>query len=69
MITRLFDIVQKRAQEQPSSIMLAAKEKGSWRTYSSAETWTMARDLCGGLLSLNLNNSILEPEQQEKIAV
>ncbi len=65
----MFDIVAKRAQAQPGSVMLAAKENGSWRTYSSKEAWDISNNLCGGLLSLNLHNQVLEPEQQEKIAI
>lgn len=69
MVQRIFDIVAKRAQEQPSSVMLAAKEQGSWRTYTTAQAWDMARKLCGGLQTLNLRNHILQPEFQEKIAI
>lgn len=69
MVQRVFDIVAKRAQEQPSSVLLAAKENGSWRTYKTDQVWDMARKLCGGLESLNLRNNILTPEFQEKIAI
>jgi long-chain acyl-CoA synthetase len=69
MIKRIFDIVEKRAAEEPAGVMLAAKENGQWRTYSSGEVWDTACKLCGGLLSLGISNQILEPEQQEKIAI
>lgn len=69
MIERLFDIVAQRAQEDPDAIMLAAKEKGDWRTYSCREVWQTAQQLCGGLLSLEIDHATLEPEQQEKIAI
>ncbi len=69
MIRRLFDIVAHRAAEAPGSVMLAAKEQGSWRTYSSKEIWHKARHLAGGLQALGLQQQILEPEQQEKIAI
>jgi len=49
--------------------MLAAKENGQWRTYSSREVWETARKMTGGLLTLGINNQVLEPEQQEKIAI
>ena len=49
--------------------MLAAKEQGAWRTYSCKEVWETAQNLCGGLLSLNLDNTTFEPETQEKIAI
>jgi long-chain acyl-CoA synthetase len=69
MIQRLFDIVQQKNEEQPNEVMLAAKENGSWRTYSTADVWQTARALAGGLLSLGIANQVLEPEQQEKIAI
>lgn len=69
MIERLFDIVKQRSDEEPDAIMLAAKENGQWRTYGCREVWETARKLAGGLLSLGINSSVLEPEQQEKIAI
>jgi long-chain acyl-CoA synthetase len=69
MIQRLFDIVEQRCNYAPDAIMLAAKEQGVWRTYSSREVWETARKLAGGLLTLGINNAVLEPEQQEKIAI
>lgn len=69
MIQRLFDIVAERAATEPDSILFGAKEQGSWRTYTTGEAWQMMRSLCGGLLSLGINNQVLQPEQQEKIAI
>ncbi len=69
MITRLFDFVAKRVSEEPEAVMLAGKENGVYRTYSCRECWDMAGKLCGGLLSLSIRNEVLEPEQQEKIAL
>ncbi|MFI5196061.1 MAG: AMP-dependent synthetase/ligase [Chitinophagales bacterium] len=69
MIQRLFDIVMQRSVVAPNAIMLAAKEKGRWRTYSSRAVWESAQKLAGGLLTLGIANEILEPEQQEKIAI
>lgn len=69
MISRLFDIVEQRAKDEPEAVMLAAKEGGTWKTYSCSEVRDLARKLCGGLLSLGIANSTLQPEQQEKIAI
>lgn len=69
MIERLFDIVAERAQTEPEAVMLAAKEKGNWRTYSCRDVWETAQKLCGGLLQLGIDNAVLQPEQQEKIAI
>jgi len=69
MIERLFDIVEERCNTAPDAIMLAAKENNQWRTYSCREVWDTARKLAGGLLTHGLANSVLEPMQQEKIAI
>lgn len=69
MITRLFDFAAQRAAEEPQAIMLAGKENGAYRTYTTKEVWDTADKLCGGLLSLGIQNTILEPEQQEKVAL
>lgn len=69
MITRLFDFVAKRVSEEPEAVMLAGKENGAYRTHSCRECWDIAAKLCGGLLSLGIKNDVLEPEQQEKVAL
>src|SRR4051812_38467053 len=69
MIQRLFDIVQQRSAEAPDATMLAAKEDGKWRTYSCREVWETAQQLAGGLLQLGIANTVLEPDDQEKIAI
>src|SRR5436305_2949827 len=69
MVQRLFDIVEERCNATPDGIMMAAKENGAWRTYSCNEVWETAQKLAGGLLSLGIDNQVLEPEQQEKIAI
>lgn len=69
MAKRIFDIVAKRAADEPNGILLAAKENGDWKTYSCAEVYGTARKLCGGLLTLGLHNTSDKPEQREKIAI
>lgn len=69
MVHRLFDIVEQRASRLPDAVLLAAKENGVWRTYSGKEVWDTAQQLAGGLLSLGIDNRVLESEQQEKIAI
>lgn len=69
MITRLFDITDLRAKEEPNADLLAAKEQGSWRKYSTQTAVETANKLCGGLLSLGIANDNLTPEYQEKIAI
>lgn len=69
MIQRLFDIVQQRSVQFPNDIMLAAKESGLWRTYSCLEVWETSQKLAGGLSSLGILNQVLDPDEQEKIAI
>lgn len=69
MIQRLFDIVRSRSEKTPDSTMLAAKENGQWRTYSSREVWETARKLAGGLQAAGLHNASLLPDGQEKVAI
>jgi len=69
MITRLFDIVDQRQKDEPDAVMLAAKENGKWKTYSCRQVWDTANSLSSGLLSLGIQNEILQPDQQEKIAI
>ena len=69
MNTRLFEIVEQRSKTAPGATMLAAKENGAWKTYSSSEVWETATQLAGGLLSLGIANQVLEPTLQEKIAI
>ncbi len=69
MNKRLFDIIANKANTEPKQTMLAGKVNNEWRTYSSEDVWDTAQKLCGGLLQLGISNSILEAEQQEKIAI
>lgn len=69
MVTRIFDIVKKRVDNDPTMTLLAAKENGEWREYNAREVWELAENLCSGLLKLGIKNEILEPEEQEKIAI
>src|SRR5438046_1251283 len=69
MIQRLFDIVNQRQAADPTGILLAAKEQGTWHTYTAREVWETACGLSRGLLLLGIDNEVMEPEQQEKIAI
>lgn len=69
MIQRLFDIAEERSMQSPNAVLLAAKENGTWRTYSCREVWETSCKLAGGLLSLGISNEQLTPDAQEKIAI
>jgi long-chain acyl-CoA synthetase len=69
MIERLFDIVNIRYDAAPDETLLAAKEAGTWREYPVREVWETACSMSNALLELGIENAVLEPESQEKIAV
>src|SRR3954471_19462846 len=69
MLQRLFDILELRRNEDPQGTLFAAKEAGNWRTYSATEVWETSCALSRGLLQLGIDNTMLEPEHQEKIAI
>lgn len=66
---RLFDLARRQAENRPGSIMLAAKCRGIWQTYSCKEVLRQANAFADGLLTLGIHNQVLEPERQEKIAL
>jgi len=71
MATRLFDFVQARAAADPQSTMLAAKESGAWRTYSSGEVWEKAQAMARGLMKITApsTDALHDPERQEKVVL
>lgn len=46
---KLFDIVADRKLKNPNSILLAAKEAGTWRTYNAQEVWDTATSMAYSL--------------------
>jgi len=52
--TRLFDIMDRQAQEQPAAVCLGAKIAGDWQTFSYAQVAQTSRELGIGLLNLGL---------------
>src|SRR5678815_2019914 len=69
MTERLFDFVKERYDAAPDDILLAAKEAGSWRQYTVREIWETACNRAAALLELGIDNAVLSPEAQEKIAI
>jgi long-chain acyl-CoA synthetase len=69
MTERLFDLVKERYDAAPEDMLLAAKEAGTWRQYSVREVWESACSVAAGLLALGIDNSVLTPDAQEKIAI
>jgi long-chain acyl-CoA synthetase len=66
---RLFDFFDTRLKDAPQEVMLAAKEGGEWRTYSTAEVKEIVDQLSTGLLALGYGGSNLTVEGRDKIAI
>jgi len=68
-IKRLFDCIEHQLTHFPQEDMLAAKENGVWRKYSTQEIATTVNQLSAGLLTLGLSGRDYTPEGSDKIAI
>lgn len=66
---RLFDSVTYQLQKFAKPDMLAAKEKGEWRKYSTQESHDIINKFSAGLLKLGVSGNDLTEERAEKIAI
>jgi len=66
---RLFDCLQYHLKSKPLTDMLAAKENGKWKTYSTEEVKTTVDKLGAGLLNLGIQCGDMTAEKRDKIAI
>jgi long-chain acyl-CoA synthetase len=66
---RLFDCIAYQLEKFPKPDMLAAKEKGIWRQYSTKEISETVNALATGLSSLGVSGNDFTVDQQDKIAI
>jgi long-chain acyl-CoA synthetase len=66
---RLFDCIANSLSRKPLIDMLAAKENGKWRTYSTEEVKTTAEKLAGGLLNMGIGCGDMTAEGRDKVAI
>ncbi|HUS03501.1 MAG TPA: long-chain fatty acid--CoA ligase [Chitinophagaceae bacterium] len=66
---RLFDCLQSQLLNFPLEDMLAGKENGTWRKYSTAEVVDIVNQLGAGLLSSGINYDDRSPEGRNKISI
>ena len=66
---RLFDCIQYNLDNFPIDDMMAAKENGKWRTYSTKEVHETVTKLSAGLLALGISDNDHTPEGRDKVAV
>src|SRR5580765_5785562 len=66
---RLFDCLQYHLERKPPEDMLAAKEGGQWRRYSTQQVKEMVDKLSAGLMNLGISCGDMTIEGRDKIAV
>ncbi|MFI5185489.1 MAG: AMP-dependent synthetase/ligase [Chitinophagales bacterium] len=66
---RLFDCIQYRLENMPAEDMLAAKEGGEYKKYSTEKIFKLVDDLSAGLLSLGIGPGDMSEEGRDKIAI
>jgi len=66
---RLFDCIAYQLEKFPKPDMLAAKENGVWRKYSTEEIAESVDALACGLSEIGVSGNDLSVEQQDKIAI
>ena len=66
---RLFDCIEYHLQNSPLEDMLAGKENGVWRKYSTHEISNIVNDLSAGLLKSGISCNDRSPEGRDKIAI
>lgn len=67
--TRLFDCLEINLTNNPLEDMLAAKEGGQWKKYSTQQVKETVDKLSAGLLSIGIGGSIGTAEQRDKVAL
>lgn len=66
---RLFDCIEEQLKNGGNEAMLAAKENGQWRTYSTAEVKDIVNQLSTGLLASGYSAGDMSLEGRDKIAI
>jgi long-chain acyl-CoA synthetase len=66
---RLFDCIQHRLENAPLNDMLAGKEGGNYKKYSTEKISQMVDELAAGLLSLGIGPGDMSSENRDKIAI
>ena len=66
---RLFDCLQQHVEHGPVPDMLAAKENGIWKSYSTEEVAGLVERLSAGLLEIGISCGDMSEEGRNKVAV
>jgi len=68
-LKRLFDSIDYQLEKCPKTDMLAAKENGQWKTYSTLEVKDTVNRFSAGLLLMGISAHDQSPEGADKIAI
>lgn len=66
---RLFDCIQFHLENRPLDAMLAGKEGGGYKKYSTEKISQLVDDLAAGLLSLGIGAGDMSEEGRDKVAI
>ena len=66
---RLFDCLQYHLEKEPIDDMMAAKEAGQWKKYSTNQVKQIVDDLGAGLLRIGVSSGDMTEERRDKIAI
>ncbi len=66
---RLFDCIDNQLADGGLADMLAAKENGKWRTYSTADVKDTVNKLAAGLVKLGISCGDMTAEGRDKVAI
>lgn len=66
---RLFDCIDWQLEHAPLQDMMAAKENGTWRKYSTGEIKERIDALSAGLLATGISCGDMSPEKRDKVAI
>ncbi|MGF6844988.1 long-chain acyl-CoA synthetase [Chitinophaga sp. W3I9] len=66
---RLFDVISYQLANFPKEDMLAGKENGQWKKYSTKEIADLTLRFSSGLLKLGIRPGIKQNEEKDKIAI
>ena len=66
---RLFDVIDHQLANYPKPDMLAGKQNGEWKKYSTKEVADITLRFSSGLLKLGIRPGIKHNEEKDKIAI
>jgi len=66
---RLFDCIQYHLDRKPLDVMLAGKEGGQWKTFSTQATASIVNEVSAGLLAIGIGPNDMSAEGRDKVAI